>query len=600
MEKNLEKILLSVQSPSRYIGGETNTPTIDENARVKFCVLVPELYEAGMLDMRAKTLYHKLNDRKGNSAERCFAPWLDIASMIKKAGIKLFSLESKKALVCFDALGISLKIPADFTTALFMLDLSGVTLHAGKRAESEPFVFGFGDACSNPEVVSAFLDFVIIGDADEVILQVNDTMRSAKTNKFSRRETLESLSKIRGVYVPQVVFPEYSGNGTIKKFSAPAVQKALSVDLDRAYFPTIIQVPNAKPVSGAVCFEPVRGCTRGCRFCMNGFISRPVRERRVSILSSEVMSMVTSTGTKEIEFSSRCFGDYSKLDALMNELGQIAKEKNARVLLPEIDGQFCFSDFVTLSSRDTITLSLEAGSDHMRRVINKNISSAEILGAVQKLARSGYTNFKINFMIGLPFETGADLMGIVETVKEIKQIARKNKTSKKPIYITANIACFVPKPFTPFAWCESISGQEAEKRFRFIKKGLKGLGVRVKLFSPEYSVIESVLSRGDRRVSEAIILAYKHGAVFDTNMKLFNFGAYKKAFEIMGVDIQTETKKRDVSAIQPWENVDMMVEKAYLLAEFEKAKAGIITPDCRGGCKACGLSQKGGCKHGNL
>ena len=600
MEKTLERILLSVQNPARYIGGETNTPTIDPNARVKFCVLSPELYEVGMSDIKFKTIYHKVNDRKGNACERCFAPWLDMASAIKKNGIKLFSLESKRPLDAFDVIGVKLSVPADYTTALYCLDLGGVPVEQSKRTSSHPLVFGWGDACVNAEVVSAFLDFVILGDAEEVVLPVIDCIKSAQTNKFSREQTLAELSKLQSVYVPTITMPKYDKHGKIDGFTTPKIKKAVAVDLDRCYYPSMLQVPNIKCIQECAGLEPIRGCTRGCRFCMHGFISRPIRERRVSVLSSAIMTQVTTMGVKDIYLGSRCFGDYTRLSALMKEVKDVADEKDARILIPSFEGAEEYSDFVRLESKDTIALTIEAGTETLRNKINKVLSNARIDEALVKIFGAGYHNIKINFMIGLPFETGADLMGIVETVKSIKSLYRKHKKSSKAVYITCTIANFVPKPFTPFAWCESITPIEAEKRFKFVKKSLKGLGVRVKLYSPEYSAVESILSRGDRKVSQAIVLAYKCGAVFDKNPKLFNFEAYEKAFKIAKVEINTELSRRDTNVIQPWENADMMVSRDYLLAEYEKAKKGIITPDCRMGCKACGLSDKGVCKHGNL
>jgi len=599
MTNELGKILLSVQNPARYIGGETGTPTIDENARVKFCLLSTDLYESAMNDYKIKTIYHKVNDRKGNSAERCFAPWLDLGSQIKKAGIKLFSLENKKPLCEFDLLGVHLHYPSQYTTLLYMLSLGGVTIETKSRNDSSPFVFGFGEACINPEVVSSFLDFVIIGDAEEVVLSVIDCLKSAKTNKFDRNQTLLELAKIQGVYVPSINYRTLDKKGRVV-WTHDKVKKAVAIDLDRNYYPTVIQVPNIRQTRECVCVEPIRGCTRGCRFCLYGFLNRPIRERRIANISAHANSQVTSTGIKAIDFSSRCFGDYTKLNALVSELNDIEKEKDVKVIIPEFSGSENYSDFVTLESHDTVKVKIEAGTEQLRNKINKILSDRKIDEALELVYKAGYSCVKLNFMIGLPFETGNDLLGIIETVKRAKMLYRKHKSTSKPVYITCTISCFVPKPFTPFEWCESISLEQAEKRFKFIKKGLKGLGVRVKLFSPEYTLIESVLSRGDKRVSDAVILAYKYGAVFDRNSKLFNYNAYSKAFSALGIDVNKEIAHKDTNTIFPWDNVDMFVDKSYLLAEYEKAKKGIVTPDCRNGCASCGLSQKGVCKHGRL
>lgn len=600
MEKDLEKLLLSVQCPARYIGGEINTPNIDENARVKFCMLSPELYEVGMTDIKFLTIYHKVNDRKGNSCERCFAPWLDMASALKKNNKRLFSLENKKPLHEFDLLGASLSYQTDFTTLLYMLDLGGITLQADKRHENEPLVFGMGAATLNPEVVASFLDFIIVGDAEEVILPVLECLRSAKTNKFSRSQTLHELAKLQSVYVPSLNYIEYDKKGNAKGFSMPAVKKAVSMDLDRTYFPTNLQIPNIKTVRECVKIEPIRGCTKGCRFCQYSFVSRPIRTRRVANLSSAAMTGVTTTGFSKIDFVSKCVGEYPKLSALLPELDAIAVEKKANYLLPSFEGSQCYTDFVRLETKDTIGLTIEAGSLALRNKINKDLSDDRIEEALVKAYRAGYSCIKMYFMIGLPFETGADLLGIIETVKRAKALYRKYKTGSKPLYLSCVISNFIPKPFTPFAWCESISIKEAEKRFRFIKKGLRGLSVRSIFYSPEYSQVEAILSRGGRRISDAVILAYKYGSVFDRNKQLFNFKAYQKAFDDLNICIEHELARRDTSLVLPWDNVDILVDKCWLLQEFDNAKNGKVTPDCRTGCKACGLSRAGVCKHGNL
>lgn len=600
MTEILKNILLNVQNPARYIGGEINTPTIDNNARVKFCMLSPELYEEGMNDLNFLTIYHKVNDRKGMSAERAFAPWLDMAVALKKNSLKLFSLENKKPLCEFDLLGASLKYVNDFTTLLFMLDLGGVKLEASTRGENEPLVFGIGDACINPEVTSSFLDFVIIGDAEDVILSVINCISSCKTSKLSRKETLLALSKLSSCYVPSVNYPVYNKKGILAGFSYDKVKKAVCMDLDRAYMPNILQVPNIKTQADSVKIEPIRGCTRGCRFCIHGFISRPVRERRVSILSSVANSGVTTTGYRLIESASECLGEYSKLGALLTELDDLCKEKNAKFMIPEFERSGEFSDFITLENPDTLKVTIEAGSAILRSKINKVLPEERIFEALELAFKSGYKNVKLYFMIGLPFETGSDLMGIVEIVKKVKKIYQKNKTTSKPLYLTCVISNFVPKPFTPFAYVECVKREEVEKRFNFIKKALKKYNTRAVLYSPLYSEVEAILSRGGRKVSDAVIKAYKYGAIFDRNKKFFNYSAYKKAFIDAGVDITIELAKRDMNAIMPWDNVDVFVSHEFLVREYEKAKSGIVTPDCRNGCENCGASLCGVCKHGNL
>ena len=600
MTEELKNILINVQNPARYIGGEINTPVIDHNARVKFCMLSPMLYEDGMNDMSMLTIYHKVNDRKGMSAERAFAPWLDMASLLKKSNMKLFSLENRVPLSNFDLLGASLNYVNDFTTLLFMLDLGGVKIESDKRGEGEPLVFGIGEACANPTVTSSFLDFVILGDAEDVILSVINCISSCKTNKMTRQETLSSLSKLSSVYVPSISYPIFNKKGAISGFSTPKVKKAVCVDLDRAYYPTILQVPNIKTTAESVKIEPIRGCTRGCRFCQHGFLSRPVRERRVANLSSVACSALTATGYNFIESCSECLGEYSKLPALLTEINDLCREKNCNFMLPNFEKAGEFSDFVTLENPDTLKVTIEAGSNSLRGKINKVLPEERIIEALSLAFGAGYKKVKVYFMIGLPFETGSDLMGIIDLTVKIKKLYQKCKTSSKPLYLTCVISNFVPKPFTPFSWVECVRKEEAEKRFKFIKTALKKYNIRAVLYSPEYSEVEAILSRGGVSVSSAIVKAYKYGAIFDRNKKLFNYRAYKKAFKDAGVDTEKELSKRDTKEILPWDNVDIFVSKDFLISEYEKAKNGVITPDCRLGCLNCGASDFGVCKHGNL
>ena len=599
-DKVLENILLSVQSPARYIGNELNTPMIDKNARVKFCLMSPNLYEDGMGDMRLLTLYHKVNDRKGMLAERVFAPWLDMASALKKNNRKLFSLESRTDLCNFDLLGAHLKYQTEFTALLFMLDLGGVSVQTSERKESDPLVFGYGDGVINPSVVSSFLDFCIIGDAEDVILDVIDTIKSAKTNRFSRKQTLEELDKLRGVCVPSLVKKHVNKKGELVGFDSLVTKKAVSFNLDRVYYPSVIQIPNIQVKRECVKIEPIRGCTRGCRFCQYGFTSRPLRERRVSVLSSTAMTGITSTGYSAIKLDSKCALEYSKIGALESELNKLQEQKNSVVLSSIFDENHEYSDFVVQETKNVLGFYIEAGSESLRKRLNVDLSNQRILDAVKAASRQGYSNFKLHFILGLPFETGDDLNQIVSLVKSIKDCYKQNKTCSKPAYVTINLAGFIPKPFTPFGWCEGKSKEELQKRFLYIKKAAKNLKVRVQTSLPELCEIETILSRGDERISDAVINAYKHGAIFDRNKKLFSYAPYKKAFDELGIDVKSELAARNPESVAVWDCVDVLVTKEYLLREFKKAKDGKTTGNCKGNCQNCGLNKSGVCKNGRL
>ena len=599
-DKVLESMLLMVQNPARYIGGEINTPMIDTNARVKFCLMSPKLYESGMADMKLLTLYHKVNDRKGMQAERVFAPWLDMASALKKNDRKLFSLETKTSLDEFDLLGAHIKYQTEFTTLLFMLDLGGVPVKVDDRKEDDPLVFGYGDGVINTSVVSSFLDFCIIGDAEDVILSVIDTIRSAQTNKFTRNETLVELDKLKGVCVPSLVKKHINKKGEFVGFDSPITKKAVSFDLDRVYYPSVIQIPNIQVNRECVKIEPIRGCTRGCRFCQYGYTSRPLRERRVSVLSSTAMTGITSTGYLTIKLDSKCPLEYSKIGALENELNKLHEQKNSIILSSIFDKKHEYSDFVVQETPNVLGFYIEAGSENLRKRLNVDLSNERILEAVKVASKQGYSNFKFYFIVGLPFETGDDLTQIISLVKSIKECYKQNRVKSKPAYITIDLSGFIPKPFTPLGWCEGKTKEELKKRFLYIKKAAKKLKVRVQTASPELCEVEAILSRGDEKISDAVIEAYKHGAIFDKNKKLFSYAPYKKAFDELGINVERELGARQPQDVAVWECVDFLVTKDYLIHEYEKAKTMKITGNCKSNCQNCGLNKSGVCKNGNI
>lgn len=598
MDKKLENILKRVEKPARYVGGEIGMPPVSVETRVKYCLCFPDVYEVGMSNVGTKILYHMLNDRKGYSCERCYAPWGDMGEELKKENYPLFSLETKTPLKDFDLLGFSFGYELSYTTFLYMLDLAQIPFKAKERGEDYPLIYGGGLCMSNPEPLADFLDFAVVGDGEEITIKIIDVVMKAKLSKLKKSEVLKLLSEIDGVYVPSFVDVSFDKDLKLKEIEGKKVRRQIVKDLDRAYFPTKLMIPNEQAVFDRAVIEIMRGCTRGCRFCQAGFLYRPVRERRVQTLVSQATAQIYSCGFDELGVSSLSTGDYSKLPELMSFLEPLCSEKKVKLSLPSLRLDSFNGDMVGLTGGKSLTFAPEAGTQRLRDVINKNITDEDINSALISSFEAGYNSIKFYFMIGLPFETAEDLMGIVEIVKRAKELYKKHKKANKPLSISVSAATFIPKPFTPFQWCSFIGVNEADKRQTFLKIALKKIGVKFSFHDPKSSETEAILSRGDRRLGSVLIEAYKNGANFDSWSELFNSEAYDKAFESVGLDRNLYLSKKNVKDILPWNLVDSGIDVSFLEKEYEKAKIAGVTKDCRAGCNGCGLTRLGVCKYG--
>lgn len=578
MKPEIKDILLGVDKPARYAGGEYNTPDRQKDASVRFLLCFPDVYEVAHSNLGIKILYFMLNERKDTVCESCYMPWTDMAAALQAHDMPLSSQETHTPMRSFDAVGFSLQYEMSYTNMLAMLDLGRIPLRSAERGEDDPIVVAGGPCTVNPMPLNTIADVFSIGDGEEAISRLADTLRLRKEHKLSRAETLKRIAEIDGMYVPSV--PQQKA------------RRAVIDSLENAFFPTKVQIPNIEAVFQRATLEIFRGCTRGCRFCQAGMIYRPVRERTPQTLAKYTRELIDNNGFDEITLSSLSTCDYPHLRELLREIKPLCDRRHVNISLPSTRVDSFEAEFVGSGRLGSMTFAPEAGTQRLRDVINKNVTEEDILSCCRNAFEKGFHSVKLYFMIGLPTETDEDLYGIVDIVKKIKYCYKTHAVSRKALSLGVSASTFVPKPFTPFQWEAQISLAEIERKQALLRQILKPTGVKFAYHDGKTSRIEATLARGDERMNDVLIAAYRSGCVFDSWTELFSFDKWTAAFAACGVDPEDYCGAWNENAPLPWERIETGISRAFLEREREKAKRGECTKDCRLGCNACGIQSE--------
>ncbi len=606
-----DEILMTVEKPARYIGGEVNAVMKDKDqVDIRFAMCFPDVYEIGMSHLGIQILYDMFNRREDTWCERVYSPWPDLHKVLKEKQIPLFALESQDPVKKFDFLGITIQYEMCYTNILQILDLSGIPLSAEDRTMDDPFVIGGGPCTYNPEPLAEFFDLFYIGEGETQYFALLDLYKEWKNSGKSRQDFLKAAAQIPGIYVPSLYEVTYAEDGTIAKMKpicpeAPEkVKKQIVMDVTNTFYPEKPVVPYMKATQDRVVLEIQRGCIRGCRFCQAGMLYRPTRERELEMLKKSAYAMLKNTGYEEISLSSLSSSDYSQLGELVNFLIDEFGSKGINISLPSLRIDAFSLDVMSKVQdirKSSLTFAPEAGSQRLRDVINKGLTEEVILDGAGQAFEGGWNRVKLYFMLGQPTETEEDMKGIAWLAEKISEryyeVPKEQRNGKCQIVVSTSF--FVPKPFTPFQWAQMCTKEEFLHRAYVVNHEIKEQknkkSIKYNWHEADVTVLEGILARGDRKVAKAIRSAYEKGCLFDSWGEYFHNDLWMEAFAQTGVDPDFYTvRERSEEEVFPWDFIDIGVTKKFLLREWKKAHEEKITTNCRQGCSGCGAATFGG------
>lgn len=604
LKEQLEPLLLKVQKPIRYVGGEYNSVVKDKaGIRTRMALCFPDNYEIGMSHLGLKILYSLINAREDCWAERVYAPWPDMEALMRENHIPLYGLESLDPLKEFDFLGFSLQYELSYTNILNMLDLAGIDPLAENRTNDDPVIFAGGPCAMNAEPLCDFFDCFQLGEGEEIMLEMIDLYQKHRASgKWDKKAFLKDAAQIPGMYVPSLYDVTYHEDGTIAaitpKDGAPAkITKRIVRDFDKVFYPDTFIVPYTEVVHDRAVLEVMRGCIRGCRFCQAGFIYRPIRAKSPDTLCAQGKSLCDSTGYEEMSLASLSTSDHPQVEEMLDKIIDYTQEEHINLSLPSLRVDN-FSkellDKVSKVRKSGLTFAPEAGTQRLRDVINKGVTEEEIMRTSRIAFQGGYTSVKLYFMLGLPFETMEDVLGITALGQRVVDLyySLPTKPKGKAVNVSISVSTFVPKPFTPFQWAAQNTFDEIVEKQHALTHSVTTRKISLAWHEVRTSVLEGVIARGDRRLGKAIYNAWKLGCKFDSWEEFFDFDKWVKAIADAGLTMEFyASRQRTPDEIFPWDHIDVGVSKAFLRREYEKAFRAEITPNCKEHCAGCGANK---------